>query len=159
MNHTEQQLLEAVGHLFGNNEDALGIVKHKETSHTFEHQWNLVEELFALKAVSSNFHEELTSAFRNVHSYKYLDDPTFAIALTKRLTARGVPTKEISNAKQYCEDIKKQLQKDDFQEKSAGWHPDLSEVLDTTRNANTRTPKQEAPYTGGGPAPSLNEIG
>lgn len=158
MTQVERLLVEAIGNLFNNSEQVLGVVPHDEKSHTFEFQWNNIESMFALKARRSNFHEELTSAFRDIHSYKYLDDPTFAVALQKHLTARGVPTEEINRAVQFCEQIKEELNDEQFQEKDSGWHPDLDEVLDTTRNAQTREPKQQAPYTGGGPAPSLNEI-
>lgn len=159
LDDTERLVVEAIGGLFNNSDDALGRTPHKETSHGFEFQWNSVEEMFALKSAKSTFHEELCGAFRDIHSYKYLDDPTFDVALVKRLTARGVPTEEIEKAKDYCKQIREQLQKEDFQEKDAGWHPNLDEVLDTTRNAHDRTPSTEAPFTGGGPAPAPNEIG
>ena len=157
MTHKEKILVEAIGNLF-KNEDSLGIVRHDEISHGFEFQWNGIEETFALKTAKSIWHEELCGAFRDIHSYKYLDDPTFAVALEKRLTARGVPTKEIKDAIRYVEEIEKELEKTTFMEKDAGWHPDLDKILDTTRNAQNRTPSKEAPYTGGGPAPTRNEI-
>jgi hypothetical protein len=152
-------VIEAVGGLFNNNDDALGRTPHEETSHGFEFQWNNIEEMFALKTAKSTFHEELCGAFRDIHSYKYLDDPTFEVAFVKRLTARGIPTEEIEKAKDFCKQIKEQLDKADFQEREAGWHPNLDEVLDTTRNAHDRTPSTEAPFTGGGPAPASDEIG
>jgi len=158
-NTTENRLVEAIGNLFNNDEKTLGLNKRpKEYSHTYEHQWNIIEEMFALKANKSNFFEELTSAFRDIHSYKYLDDPTFGVALTKRLTARGIPTEDIQNAIKYCEAIREDLKKNNFQEKQIGWHPDLEGVLDTTRNAQDRTPSKSEPFYGGGPAPSRNEI-
>jgi hypothetical protein len=89
---------------------------------------------------------------------RYLDDPTFTIALKKRLTARGIPTEEVNNAILYCKEIIETIQKEDFQEKQSGWHPNIDEIADMTRNAENRTPKKEAPYTGGGPAPARNEI-
>lgn len=155
---TEKMVAEAIGNLFRNNDNALGIEPKEEISHNFEFQWNGIEDMFALKTAKSVFHEELTGAFRDIHSYKYLDDPTFDIALTKRLTARGIPTEEIENAKQYRQDILEELKKQNFQEKEAGWHPHLDKVLDTTRNAHDREPSKEAPYFGGGPAPIENEI-
>jgi hypothetical protein len=154
----EKTLVEAIGNIFKNNESTLGIVPHKEISHGFEFQWNGIEDMFAIKTAKSTFHEELTSAFRDIHSYKYLDDPTFTIALKKRLTARGIPTEEVNNAILYCKEIIETIQKEDFQEKQSGWHPNIDEIADMTRNAENRTPKKEAPYTGGGPAPARNEI-
>jgi len=159
LNKAEKMLVEAIGGLFQNDENVLGMVPHEERSHFFEYQWNGIEDVFALKTAKSNFHEELTGAFRDIHSYKYLDDPTFSIALEKRLTARGVPTEEIKEALKYYEEVKEELLKENFQEKSAGWNPNLDEILDTTRNAHNRTPPKEAPFTGGGPWPAKDEIG
>ena len=159
LSQRERMLTEAIGNLFKGSDQTLGIVPHKEISHGFEFQWNGIEDMFALKAAKSTFHEELTSAFRDIHSYKYLDDPTFAVALKKRLTARGIPTEEINDAVRYCDEIKESIKKEDFQEKQSGWHPDIDEIADMTRNAENRTPKKEAPYTGGGPAPTRDEIG
>ncbi|HUU40502.1 MAG TPA: hypothetical protein VMW42_06165 [Desulfatiglandales bacterium] len=156
----ERNLVEAIGNLFKNgDEDILGLVhKDEETSHHFEKQWNTIEEMFALKVVKSPFHEELTSAFRDIHSYKYVDDSTFPIALRKRLSARGIPTEEITNAEKHLQEICEELKKENFQEKAAGWNPNLDQIIDTTKNANNRKPSQEAPFTGGGPAPDPNEI-
>jgi hypothetical protein len=156
----ERNLVEAIGNLFkSGNEDVLGLVhKDEETSHHFEKQWNTIEEMFALKVIKSPFHEELTSAFRDIHSYKYVDDSTFPIALRKRLTARGIPTEEIVNAEKHLQEICEELKKENFQEKAAGWNPNLDQIIDLTKNANNRKPSQEAPFTGGGPAPDPNEI-
>lgn len=158
MSPIEQNLLEAVGNLFKNSEANLGIVPHHEHSHTMQYQSALIEDMFALKCVDSKFHNDLCGAFRNIHSYKYLEDPTFAVALDKRLVSCGVPTEERKKAVKYIEEIKKELGGEDFQERQAGWHENLDEILDTTRNATNRTPKYLKPYTGGGPAPKKGEI-
>jgi len=159
LNDTEHQIVEAIGNLFkSGNEDVLGLVHRDETSHHFEKQWNTIEEMFALKVIKSPFHEELTSAFRDIHSYKYVDDSTFPIALRKRLTARGIPTEEIVNAEKHLQEICEELKKENFQEKAAGWNPNLDQIIDITKNANNRKPSQEEPFTGGGPAPDPNEI-
>lgn len=156
LTQTEKMFVEAIGNMFRNNEDILGIVKHKENSHTFEFQWNGIEDIFALKTAKSPFHEELTRAFRNIHSYKYIDDPTFQISLEKNLTARGIPTEEIQNAIKYSNEIKEELQSQNFQEKESGWNPNIEEIADLTRNADKRTPERKPPFTGGGPWPAKN---
>lgn len=159
MDQTERLFLEAVGNLFKNKASRLGIVSGgEEHAHTLQYHRESVEDMFALKIVDSAFHEDICGAFRDIHSYKYLDDPTFSIALTKRLTARGIPTKDIKKAVDFVEEIKKDLGKDTYQEKEAGWHPEIAEIADMTRNANNRKPKYMKPYSGGGPAPEKNEI-
>jgi hypothetical protein len=151
MNKSESMFLEAIGNLLKNNE-SLGQVEKKETSHFFEEQWNNLEQEFALKVVDSPFHEELTSAFKSVHSYKYLDDPTFTLSLTKRLKTRAVPQEEIDKAVKASEKIISE------NEQASGWNPNMEALRDVTTNADNRTPKQEKPFTGGGPAPALDEI-
>lgn len=158
MNQNEKLLLEAVSNLFQNKESKLGIVTHKENSHMMQFQREMIEDMFSLKFVKSNFHEDLTGAFRDIHSYKYLDDPTFSIALNKRLTARGIPTEEIQKAIKAVEEIKEELGGKTFQEKEAGWHPNMDQIVDVTRNAANRKPTRVAPYSGGGSAPAKNEI-
>jgi hypothetical protein len=158
MTPIEKTLSEAIGNLFKNKDSNLGTVGHIEYANTMNFQRELIEDMFALKTADSNFHEELCGAFHDIHSYKYLEDATFAVALNKRLTSRGVPTEEIQKAVKFVEEIKKELGGDTFQEKESGWHPELADILDTTRNATTRKPKYNAPYSGGGPAPKKNEI-
>ena len=157
MNQTEILLLEAISNLFRNDETKLGIVPHKEHSHILQFQRETIEDMFSLKMNESNFHEDLSGAFRDIHSYKYLDDPTFAIALTKRLTARGIPTEEITKALKVIENIKEELGGKDFQEKQFGWHPNMDQIVDVTRNATNRKPTKNPPYTGGGPSPAEKE--
>lgn len=157
MNPTEKMLAEAIGNLFKNKESNLGIVGHTEHSHMLQFQRELIEDEFALKTVESPFHEDLCGAFRDIHSYKYLDDPTFAIALDKRLSARGIPTEERQNAVKYIDEIKKKLKGSNYQERESGWHPDLKEIADMTRNATHHKPKHQRPFSGGGPAPARNE--
>lgn len=156
MNHTERKLTEAIGNLFRNSRAKLGIIKtdQEEISHRYEAQWNDLEYKFALKTIDSPFSESLTGAFRDIHSYKYLEDPTFPIALKKRLSATGIPEREIQKAIEILESLKDEK----TQEKEIGWHPNMKEIKDVTTNADQRTPKHKTPYTGGGPAPQPNEI-
>jgi hypothetical protein len=156
MNNIEKQIIEsAINQLFDGSRSRLGIVKPrtKEISHTMEHQHNSIQYAFELKLIESAFYESLTSAFRDIHSYKYLNDPTFPIALTKRLTAIGIPLEEQQKAIKIIDELKEEFQGKNFDEKQAGWHPDINEIADMTRNANNRDYKTTEPYTGGGPAP------
>jgi hypothetical protein len=160
MNDTETAILEAIHNLFKDSKSKLGIIKgkpDKEISHRFEHQWNTIEYTYAMKSVDSPFHESITSAFHDIHSYKYLNDPTFPIALDKRLSAIAIPLKERKNAIKYLEETIKELGGENFEEKESGWHPDLDEIATMTREANNRDAKVTKPYTGGGDAPAKNE--
>jgi hypothetical protein len=153
-------LVEAIGNMFHDTASRLGLLKDQipETSHNAEFQWNTIEAMFALKVTDSPFFESLTAAFRDIHSYKYLDDQTFEIALRKRLTATGTPTEEIEKAVKTITEIRKELGGENFQEKQAGWHPNLDKIADTTTNATTRKPEPSKPWHGGGPAPAKSEF-
>jgi len=156
----EQKLVEAIGNMFHDTASRLGLLKDQipEMSHNAEFQWNTIEAMFALKVTDSPFFESLTAAFRDIHSYKYLDDQTFEIAIRKRLSATVMPTEAIEKAVKTITEIRKELGGENFQEKQAGWHPNLDKIADTTTNATTRTPEPSKPWHGGGPAPAKSEF-
>lgn len=161
MDKKEELLLEAVRG-FLSQDAKLGLAAHDdkpETSHTQWFQWEGIDDRFALKAADSPFFENLTSAFYAVHSYKYLDDPTFPIALEAELKSEGVPKDQIEQAVKYVSEIIEELQTGDaWGERDAGWNPAIDEIADMTRNADDRDPKPSKPFTGGGPAPDKNEL-
>lgn len=164
MNQTEKMFLEAIGNMFKNNPSTLGIVPRPKgdndvTSETSQFKREYIDDMFTLKTLDSAFHEDLCGAFKDIHSYKYLDDPHFDISFKKRCSARAIPTEECVKALKYIEDIKKELGGENYQEKQSGWHTDIDEIADMTRNADNRKPKSEVPYEGaGGPAPKKDEI-
>lgn len=159
MTGTEVVLLEAIKNLFNNSRTKLGIVAppHDEVSNRMQFQFENIRDMFSLKALSSTFHESLVSAFYNIHSYKFINDPTFPIALEKQMSALGIPMEERNKALKYVKEIIDET--DGGDERAAGWHPELNEIVDMTQNANNRDVKNTTPYTGGGPAPHKNEIG
>ncbi len=147
----ETSLLEAVaGYL--RERAVLGLPKApEETSHTSQFRWESLKDAFALKVAESAFYESVTSAFHAVHSYKYIDHPTFKLALSAELKSRAVPTEEINKALKAVDALVEGLSAKNPSERDAGWNPQIDEIADMTRNADTRTPKREAPFTGGGP--------
>lgn len=160
MKKEEQVLLESFKTLL-QHDAKLGLRDHnqKETSHVQWHQWEGIDDMFALKASKSTFCEGLTSSFHSVHSYKYIDDPTFPIAMEKSMTARGIPAKDRQVALKYIQEIIEELSKgSDWSEKDAGWNPNMDEIIDVTRNADKRDAKTSEPFTGGGPAPKEGEL-
>lgn len=160
MKDIERNLVEGISNLFKNSRSELGIAQTdvEETSHSHEFQSRSLEEAFALKMNDSAFYESLRSAFHDIHSYKYLDDPTFAISLTKRMTAIGIPKEERQKAITALEELKKEFQSEDFEEKQSGWNVNIDTIADMTRNANNRKAERSRPFTGGGPWPEDNEI-
>jgi len=154
MRKQEKTVLEAIKSILGTGKTKHGIVDvdRDETSHRFEHEWNSIEAEFALKCAGSPHLDGLTAAFHDIHSYKYLDDPTFNVSLEKRMTATGIPAEDRTKAQKALGDMLNERK--DMAEKDTGWHPQLDEIADMTRNADNRDAKITTPYTGGGPAPS-----
>lgn len=152
----EKEILEAVNDLFHNKASNLGIVKtdQPEISNRSEFQRNIIKDMFDTKATDSRFYESLTSAFHDIHSFKYISDPTFNNALDRRLRAIGIPIAERQKAMEYVTEINKELgDGQTFDETEIGWHPDLAEIVKMTNQADTRDFKATEPYSGGGPAP------
>lgn len=162
MNKIEKLFLEAVEGFLSSDQAKLGLENNEweETSHTQWHQWENIDNLFAVKAADSPFSENLTSAFYAIHSYKYIEDPTFAIALDSELASTGVPKEWREQAIKYVQEIIEEFGgKRAWGERDAGWNPAIDEITDMTRNADDREAKTSEPFTGGGPAPKKDEIG
>lgn len=177
-------LVEAVrGYL--HDDSALGLGSHEdkeENSHTMWFQWENIDDEFAMKVAGSAFYESMTSAFYAVHSYKYLNDPTFGQSLLSELKSRAVPAQEMQMAFKSIEEIIKEnggempkyirdygnaiaemdsannSRPQPWQERDAGWNPQIGDITNMTRNADEWEGKSE-PFTGGGPAPKDDELG
>jgi hypothetical protein len=160
MNPRELTLVEAISNLFKNKESNLGIVKQhpKETSYGMQFQWEGLNDAFSLKVADSSFHESLTSAFRDIHSYRFLSDPLFETSFDKRLKAIGIPLVEREKAFKAVSEVRKEwAEGKEFDEELAGWHPQIDEITDMTRNATDRKAENTNPHAGGGPAPKTAE--
>lgn len=161
MERNERLLAEAINNLFKNKESNLGIAQHrpKETSHGFQFQWEGLNDAFSLKIGDSAFYESLSAAFKDVHSYRFINDPLFPVSLEKRMTAIGIPIIERKKALKAIEEVKKDWGIDgEMDESLAGWHPQIDEITDMTRNATDRTAENTNPFAGGGPAPEKDEL-
>ena len=157
----QQLLLEAIrGYL--SDSAKLGLDTHadkKESSHYQWHQWESIDDMFALKASNSPFYESLCQAFYSVHSHKYLEDPTFGLSVDVELRSQGIPQEQREQAIKYIEEIKQEMSGEHkWSERDAGWNPNMDEIADMTKNADTRGTVPSDPYVGGGPAPSEDEL-
>lgn len=157
MNKKERLILEEMSSLLNTN-PKLGLSYHdqEESSHHPQFRWEDIKEEYALKVnqkCSSAFFESITSAFRDIHSYKYINHPTFRIALEKSLTARAVPSEDLKTALECLDEIVSKLNKTNINEQDAGWNPNIEEIANDTREADKKELKREKPFTGGGPWP------
>lgn len=120
-----------------------------ETAHGSQFRWEGIDDAFRLKVAGTPHEEAITSAFYQTHSYKYLDHPTFKIAFERELKQRAVPTAGIQDAMEHIDTLTKELAKNPG-EQDSGWHPQLDEIADMTRNADTREANNDEPTFGGG---------
>lgn len=120
-----------------------------ETSHHSQFRWEGIDDAFNLKMAGSPHKDAVTSAFYAVHTYKYLDDPTFKLSLERDLRQRAVPDNEIQNAMKHVDTLVTELGKNPG-ERDSGWSPNLKDLVDLTSNADSRSPSQDQPFTGGG---------
>jgi hypothetical protein len=166
MSTLDNRIAEAFERLLGSNE-ALGITKGKpeiDEPNRMPRQYEYIRGLFGLKVADSTFYESLCSAFYDIHSYRYVDDPLFCESLTTRLKAIGTPQDEICKACNAVMEINKDMHKEyglkeneAWSEKAAGWHPNIAGIIATSQDFN-KDGKKEEPYSGGGPWPIEESI-
>jgi hypothetical protein len=145
---SERSLVEAISN-FLRDKANLGLPGDRDTEEVESVAQARVEglyEAFALKFVDSPFYESVTRAFRKIHSYKYLDHPTFKLSLESEMKSTGVPTTEISKALSTVDALVEGFSKEPG-ERDAGWNLDrLEDLMDMTRNADRRKTEHEDPF-------------
>jgi len=115
MRPLEVLFLEAVRSMFNSDPAVLGIVKGKpivDPTNRMPRQYEYINNLFALKIADSLFFESLHSAFYDIHSYKFISDPTFCESYRTRCKAIGIPETEIETACKQIYAIYEELKKD-----------------------------------------------
>lgn len=157
MNDSEKLLLEAVRSML--HQDArLGLVFHKpdqvkrESSHFMQFKRETIDDMYQLAISESKFADSLTAAFSKVHCHKYIDDPTFKLAMDVEMRSMGLPQEDRDLALKSVDKVIKELV-GDTGERAAGWNPVMDELVDLTSNADKREMTHEASWTGGGPNP------
>lgn len=101
-----------------------------------------INDLFMLKAAELNHFEGINSAFHKVHSYKYIDDWTFIIAMDKELISQGVPREERITAIEFIPKIIEELRSEQrfWSERDGGLNPKMTEIRKISK------PKQEGKF-------------
>lgn len=138
MKKEEKQLCEAI-ESYLQDESKLGLPEATdEESHTLQFLHEQINEMFALKVIGMTHQDGMRSAFRKVHNYKYLTDPTFNEALRKELSAQAVPREQQDKAFEYVNQIIEQIRKEDSigDERDAGYNDNLEEILKAHKEDN-----------------------
>jgi hypothetical protein len=142
LNKAERMLLESIKSML-KHDSKLGLAIHdnNETEQQ-KHDWRgdaylheQIEDMFQVKAAELVHAESIYQAFNKVHSYKYLDDPTFSEAMSKEMTATAVPASERIKALNFIQEIIEELKAEQlwWAEKDAGFNPKLDEIRDISK--------------------------
>lgn len=137
LNENEELLLEAIKSML--QDDAkLGLTVHDKDKKEDEYQAERgleylhgnINEMFRLKAAELDHSDAVNQAFNKVHSYKYVDDPTFSTAFEKELVAQAVPANERAEAAIFISKIIDELKEDneEWAEKDFGFNPNIEEL-------------------------------
>ena len=138
---TEKTLCEAIETML-QHDAKLGLKIHDtdgkhlgETERGYEYLHGQIDEMFGLKAAELIHAESVCQAFHKVHSYKYLDDPSFKTAMEKEMVAQAVPAEERNKALNFVPSIISELKEDqaEWAEKDFGFNPKLDEIKEASR--------------------------
>lgn len=142
LNKKEKLIAEAVDNML-QQEVKLGLSFHDNdddqeylsAERGYEYLHNQIDEMFALKAAEMVHTDGICQAFRKVHSYKYLDDPSFETAMQKEMVAQGIPKEERSKVVSWIPKIIEELKEEqsEWAEKDYGFHPNLDEIIETSQ--------------------------
>lgn len=131
----DKALLEAIQLLFEEPTN-FGVPETETSLKGLEYLHNHINQLYDLKVADSPYSLAIRSSFSKVHSYKYIDDPTFKTALKKELVAQAVPSSECDKAEKAVDDVVKELKNDmDITaEKDYGFNKNIDEVVAMPEN-------------------------
>lgn len=140
LNKNEKLVLEAVDSML--QQDAkLGLSIHDadlksmgSAERGYEYLHGEIAEMFALKSAELTHSDGVNQAFRKVHNYKYLDDPSFKTAMQKEMVAQAVPAEERDKALGFIPSIISELKTEqtEWAEKDA-FNPDLDEIMEVSQ--------------------------
>lgn len=141
MEKLERIFVEMTKNIF--SRDRVIFEKKKESDKPYENstqfQWEEINDKFALKVKDSNYFESLTTAFRKVHSYKWIQGSTdfhmssFLEAFESELRTHGIPKTDIEIGVKAIKELQKEYGDGvKSNEQDTGTVPNLDEVRKTT---------------------------
>jgi len=173
MDTKESVLARAIHNLFMDDPAILGIAQGKpgicDSTNCMPHQWEWINDIYKIKLIDkmgdSPFFESVSSAFYDIHSYRFIEDHKFNEALILRLKSIGVPKQQIQIALDTIQETIDQIKKDrkipkgeEFDERSAGWHKNLKAIMAASQQFNKKPTERSEPYSGGGQYPAKKEF-
>jgi hypothetical protein len=140
LNKNEKLLVEAIDSML--QQDAmLGLSIHVDDHESmgtaergYEYLHNQIDEMFAVKSAELIHADAINQAFKKVHNYKYLDDPSFKTAMQKEMVAQAVPAEERAKALEFLPKIISELKAEqaEWAEKDS-FNPNLDEIMEVSQ--------------------------
>ena len=140
LNKNEKLLLEALNSML--QQDAkLGLSIHDKSlkamgsaERGYEYLHGEISEMFALKSAELTHADGINQAFRKVHNYKYLDDPSFQTAMQKEMVAQAIPAEERAKALGFIPKILSEIKAEqkEWAEKDS-FNPNLDEIMEVSQ--------------------------
>lgn len=149
---SEKKLLTAIKSMLSHDLLGLNIHDVDETSHHSQFRWEGIANAFRLKCADSPYCDSMSAAFRKTHDYKYIDHPTFKIAMEADMRSMGLPNHVREEALKHVDELINELSENKPSERDAGWG-NVADLKDVTTHAHDRKAPTSEPYTGGGPNP------
>jgi hypothetical protein len=142
MNQNEKLLIET----FKNMLELVPITEeHKkpiEADHNVQFQWEEINDKFTLEVKDSDYFLPLTSAFRKIHSIKWINDNNFGHMLSNELKAQGVPQKDIDLGILAVDKIAKS-----YKEEDVGFPTNLDKIKKSMETPNDKPPTSTSKET------------
>ncbi len=136
---TEKLLVESIKSMFA-QDSKLGLVttdddKDLEIERGYQYLHEQINEMFEVKVAELTHSDGVSQAFHKVHNYKYLDDPTFAKAMEKEMTATAVPAEERQKALGFISTIIEELrvEQSEWNERDSGLNPAMDEIKEASQ--------------------------
>lgn len=152
MNHSEKLLIETFKNILELTPISEEAKKPSEADHNTQFQWEEINDRFALEVKDSDYFIPLTSAFRKIHSIKWLNDSHFGQFLKNELKSQGIPEKDIDIGVAAIEKLSKS-----FKEEDVGFPANLDKIKKAMEEPSDKPPTKTSketfsgenePYTG-----------
>jgi hypothetical protein len=142
MNQNEKLFIETFKNMLELSPISEEVKKPSEADHNVQFQWEEINDRFALEVKDSDYFTSLTSAFRKIHSIKWLNDNHFGQMLKNELKAQGIPDKDIELGISAIEKLAKS-----YKEEDVGFPTNLDKIRKAMEEPNDNPPTKTSKET------------
>lgn len=138
MNQNEKNLLEGILRYFGMGDEYGQPKLETPLDHSVQHLREQINQEFALKAIDLIHYESVCQAFSKAHNIYGLGNSKIPKLMRTELKSQGVPGSEIDEAIAIVDKLVDEFgDADCWNERDAGWHPNLDEIKDQSNSSES----------------------